>query len=300
MISPTDPRSLHLNQYLAETKKVGGGADAKAPKPLGGGPSNVTESDLPTALSVTLSKTSLIQQQFASAPRDNRTQEVDFASVVTLDRDTSTPVNQPEKARADGPMAGTLAATVAQANIDFNQENALDLAFQAALKGINKALAPILGEGAIEAGYASGLDVSPEATAGRIVSMATGFFAAFQDQNPEMTEKQSRERFSDIISGGVESGFADAKSVLEGLGVLSGSIAENIDTTYTLVFEGIDAFRQGASDTQPAPDSTVSDADSAQPAEQLNTAITPKTNAYSGHSVVSPEGQLVERVNLKA
>lgn len=139
----------------------------------------------------------------------------------------------------------TTTEVIANADIDFTQGNAVDLVFKAAIEGINDALSPYLGENALEAGYEAGIDVSPEATADRIVSLSTGLFSAYMDQNPDMAEDQARDTFADIISGGIENGFSEARNILDGLGVLTGNIAENIDKTYTLVMEGIDNFRQG-------------------------------------------------------
>lgn len=139
----------------------------------------------------------------------------------------------------------TTTEVIANADIDFTQGNAVDLAFKAAIEGINDALSPYLGENALEAGYEAGIDVSPEATADRIVSLSTGLFSAYMEQNPDMAEDQARDTFADIISGGIENGFSEARNILDGLGVLTGNIAENIDKTYTLVMEGIDNFRQG-------------------------------------------------------
>lgn len=134
----------------------------------------------------------------------------------------------------------------ASADIDFNQDNALDMVYQAAIDGINKAISPFLGEEALQKGYESGLDVSPEVTADRIVSLSTGFYSAFQEQNPNMEEELAREAFTDIISKGIDNGFSEARSILEDLAVLDGTIAENINQTYDLVFEGLTAFAQGS------------------------------------------------------
>ncbi|MBT3719368.1 MAG: DUF5610 domain-containing protein, partial [Gammaproteobacteria bacterium] len=45
-----------------------------------------------------------------------------------------------------------------------------------------------------------------------------------------------------IIGGGIDQGFAEAREILDGLSVLEGDIATNIDATYDLVQEGLQAF----------------------------------------------------------
>ena len=49
-------------------------------------------------------------------------------------------------------------------------------------------------------------------------------------------------KFTDIISGGIAQGFAEARDILDGLQVLEGDIASNIDKTYDLVQTGLAAF----------------------------------------------------------
>ena len=118
----------------------------------------------------------------------------------------------------------------------------LALIYKAAIEGINKELKTELGEDAIEKGYESGLDVSPEATAGRILSFSTGLFSLYQQQHPELSEQEQAEKFVGIISGGIDTGFSEAREILDGLGVLEGEIAENIDKTYDIIQDGLATF----------------------------------------------------------
>jgi len=118
----------------------------------------------------------------------------------------------------------------------------LALIYKAAIEGINKELETELGEDAIEKGYENGLDVSPEATAGRILSFSTGLFSLYQQQHPELSEQEQAEKFVGIISGGIDTGFSEAREILDGLGVLEGEIAENIDKTYDIIQNGLAAF----------------------------------------------------------
>ena len=48
--------------------------------------------------------------------------------------------------------------------------------------------------------------------------------------------------FMDTIRGGFEQGAKEAQDILNGMGVLSGDIASNIDKTLTLARQGYDDF----------------------------------------------------------
>ena len=120
----------------------------------------------------------------------------------------------------------------------YSGDQSLSLVYKTAIEGIND----VLGENAIQNASESGLDVSPEATAERIVSMSTAFFPSYFDQHPEMTEQEAAENFTQLISQGIDNGFAEAREILAGLKVLEGDVADNIDATYTLTQEGLQAF----------------------------------------------------------
>ena len=93
------------------------------------------------------------------------------------------------------------------------------------------------------------LDTSPEATAKRIVSFATGFFGAFvQNQGEVQGEDQAEtarlEDFMSLIGGAIDEGFAEALDILKGIADISGKIQDNVDRTYELVQKGLEEFRQ--------------------------------------------------------
>jgi len=116
------------------------------------------------------------------------------------------------------------------------------LLLKTALQGINEALKAGGTDSSAEETYESGIDFSPEATAERIVSLSTQFFASYREQHPEMSEEESLTAFVDVIRGGIEQGFTEAKDILSSLNVLEGDIASNIDKTYELVQEGLQSF----------------------------------------------------------
>ncbi|MDF1584592.1 MAG: DUF5610 domain-containing protein [Methyloprofundus sp.] len=118
----------------------------------------------------------------------------------------------------------------------------LSLVLKTALEGINEALKETMGDNAIQNSYDAGLDVTPEATAGRIVSLSTAFFGKYQEMHPDLSQEDALTSFTDIISGGIDKGFAEARDILDGLDVLKGDIATNIDKTYALVQDGLKSF----------------------------------------------------------
>ena len=138
------------------------------------------------------------------------------------------------------------------ASVSLNAENdPLALVYKSAITSINEQLEADFGPDAIQ--NAAGQDNSPEGTAGRIVSLSTAFFSAFQQQHAELGGDEALNRFMDTIKGGIDQGFKEARDILTGLKVLGGDIASNIDKTYELVQKGLDDFiakqgRQSATD----------------------------------------------------
>lgn len=120
----------------------------------------------------------------------------------------------------------------------------LSLVYQAAIDAINAELEPTLGAKALQRGQQQGIDVSPEATADRILALTTGLFGRYQAQRPELSEAEQVKQFTEVIAGGVAQGFAEARDILEGLQVLEGDIATNIDKTYALVESGLSDWRE--------------------------------------------------------
>lgn len=146
--------------------------------------------------------------------------------------------------------AKTNAATL-QAHINISigaKTNPMYLLLKTALEGINEALKASMGPDAAQKIHDSGVDVSPEATAGRIVSLSTAFFARYQEQNPDMELEEQIDNFLSIIGGGVDQGFAEAREILDGFGILEGGLESNINKTYDLIFEGFAKFRESLLD----------------------------------------------------
>ena len=139
----------------------------------------------------------------------------------------------------------SLDAAIVNTNLSLSTgdaDNSLTLVLKTAIEGINAELAPTLGTNAIQTAVDNGIDVSPEATAERIVSLSTAFFPAYLDANPELDFDTALNQFVDVISGGIDQGFSEAREILDGLQVLNGDIASNIDATYELVQDKLAAF----------------------------------------------------------
>lgn len=138
-----------------------------------------------------------------------------------------------------------LNASIIESSLKFNStigSQPLSLVLKTALQGINEALQEMGIDTSVEDAYESGIDFSPEATAERIVSFSTQFLSSYREQHPEMNEEESLSSFVNIISGGIDQGFGEARDILSALSVLEGEIGDNIDKTYTLVQEGLQSF----------------------------------------------------------
>jgi hypothetical protein len=149
----------------------------------------------------------------------------------------------PQLTPAQQQKASLNAAIVESTQVNIGaKDQSLALLLNTAIDKINELLAPTLGEDAIQKAADSGMDISPEATAERIVSLSTAFYNAFKEQNSEDEESVVLQKFMDTIGKGIDQGFQEARDILEGLKVLEGDIASNIDQTYTLVQDKLAAF----------------------------------------------------------
>lgn len=140
--------------------------------------------------------------------------------------------------------------------------DSLKLTFQAAMEKINEILSaefgiveggtPPISEEALKA--QGGMEYwTPENTAKRIVDGSTAFLAGFQAANPELEGEALMDRFIEVIGNGIAQGFDEAKGLLGDLDVLKGDIADNIESTFKLVQDGLQNFRnQYLGITEPA------------------------------------------------
>ncbi|GAB3247964.1 DUF5610 domain-containing protein [Chitinimonas naiadis] len=128
-------------------------------------------------------------------------------------------------------------------------DNYYNLLFQATYESISSSLQLDTSTTAVQPPTTpddSQIDVSPEATAKRILDMSTGFLELFKKQHPGEDEATVLKNFMDTIGSGIEQGFKEARGILDGLGVLKGDIAGNIDKTWDLVQSGLKDFADKA------------------------------------------------------
>ena len=169
-----------------------------------------------------------------------------------------------------------LNASIVEASLTVSLKSGNDpmsVIFKTALTGINEALEADFGKDAIQ--NASSQDNSPEATANRIVSLSTGFYEAYKRQNPGQDDETSLNNFMETIKKGVEQGFKEARSILDGFKVLDGDLSTNIDKTYDLIQQGFADFIAA----QKAP----------PPAENAASALATATGNASAAVTIAPK-----------
>ena len=134
-------------------------------------------------------------------------------------------------------------ASIVTASFDVaisSGNESLALLYKSAINSINVVLKQERGDNAIQNAF--GQDNTPEGTAGRIVSISTGFYEAFKRQHPGENEADVLSNFMSTIKRGFEQGYKEAADILQGLGVLSGDIKSGIEKTYELVLQGYADF----------------------------------------------------------
>jgi hypothetical protein len=175
------------------------------------------------------------------------------ATPVAKSDDNSPIKNQAAQAK----QAQNVAILRANEQVSLRSNNdSLSLLYKTALDGINAELEPVLGENAAQKIYDSGIDTSPEATADRIVAFATGFYSRYKALNLGRSEAETLDNFLQIIGGGIDKGFKDAKDILKGLKVYEGEVEAGVDKTYSLVMKGLSGFREKMLEMATSPEQT--------------------------------------------
>ncbi|WP_290654630.1 DUF5610 domain-containing protein [Idiomarina sp.] len=147
--------------------------------------------------------------------------------------------------RAESKKAYNAAILAAHERVSLNSSNdALSLLYKTALEGINAELEPVMGKNAAKKIYESGVDTSPKATADRIVSFATNFYSRYKELNPGGSEEETLNNFLELIKGGIDKGFNEAVTILQGLQVYEGKVESDADETYKLIEQGLESFRE--------------------------------------------------------
>ncbi|WXL27364.1 DUF5610 domain-containing protein [Ectopseudomonas mendocina] len=106
-------------------------------------------------------------------------------------------------------------------------------------------------------------DYTPEKVADRVLGFVSQRLQSEKAAGADTTQLQG---LLDQARAGIEKGFADARKILDGMGALQGKIAENIDTTYQKIQEGLgDLAKQIA----PAPAATTTSLSAAAYSERF-------------------------------
>ncbi len=86
------------------------------------------------------------------------------------------------------------------------------------------------------------LDVSPEATANRIVDFALLAFSQFQENHPELSEEDVRSEFVNFIGKAIGKGVEEARDILTGLNALSEEVDTGITSTVAVINQRLKEF----------------------------------------------------------
>ena len=116
-----------------------------------------------------------------------------------------------------------------------------ELILKSAMDKIIEVFKPYLGDGAIQRAAASGQDMSPQGVADSILSFATQLIGRAESSQLDLpkAEQSSREQLFSNVKTGVEQGFVQARDILESMQALKGDTKETVDTTHTLVQDGL-------------------------------------------------------------
>ncbi len=179
---------------------------------------------------------------------------------------TATTVQTPGAKAADGKpsLRQQQNVQILQASMDVSiqsGDSSLALLYRTSIDRINELLEPELGPNAI--GGKDAPDGSPEATAGRILTLSTAFYDAYaaQPKNKDKDTETLARDFVALIRGGFERGFGEARDILGGLGVLGkdSPVEQGINKTYALVMKGYDDFLATKLGTRSATETTTPD-----------------------------------------
>jgi len=91
-------------------------------------------------------------------------------------------------------------------------------------------------------------DLSPNATADRIVGFALGLRNTFSRQNADLDESELMARFEAEVRRGIEAGFAHARGTLGDLNLLKDEVPDNVDATYAAVQQKLADYFQPSND----------------------------------------------------
>ena len=197
----------------------------------------------------------------------------DVSTANSASTATTAAAKQSDKIATPAEARSQLNASIITASFEVaisSQNEPLALLLKAAITGINDLLKPEFGDNAIQ--NALSQDNTAEGTAGRIVSLSTGFYEAFKSQHTGEDEVAVLKNFMSTIRGGFEQGYKEASDILQGMNVLNGDVASGIGKTYELV-------QKGYADFEAAQSSRISSGNNTQPVTAENSASTAKVTS---------------------
>ena len=122
----------------------------------------------------------------------------------------------------------------------LSDEERTNLVVERALARLRSVVDDAKEELGIEEG--SPLDISPEATAGRIVGFALNFFDRYAKKNGLENNEEGRKQFADFIGGAISQGIEEARGILGALNALDPDTGSNIDKTASIITSRLDEF----------------------------------------------------------
>jgi hypothetical protein len=114
------------------------------------------------------------------------------------------------------------------------------LLMKASVNGINEALKPEPGAGAIQG--VGGQSSAGGGMADRIMSLVTQLFEGFKKQHAGEDEGATLKDFMSTIRGGFEQGFKEAMELLKGMGVLTDEMAADATKIFEMIQQGFADF----------------------------------------------------------
>ncbi len=97
-------------------------------------------------------------------------------------------------------------------------------------------------------------DVTPDATANRIVDFALLAFSQFQENHTELSEEEVRTEFVEFIGKAIGKGIEEARDILTGLNSLTEEVNADITTTVDIINQRLQGFAdQGKTEETASP-----------------------------------------------
>lgn len=138
--------------------------------------------------------------------------------------------------------------------VDLTGEVSAEWIYEVLSSEIGKKVDAMLGEQGIEPLSMADLDLSPDATAGRIFDFTTAFYGMYRAQNEEMTEEEAITGFEKLMRGAVDKGAAQAMGILESYSLNGNPAVNTAKETMSILHGMYDDFfaelREGLANTE--------------------------------------------------